>query len=585
MDILEEYLYYSFWLMAVSNERIRNLAIKCVYDICFKKSIFVDCLIDNYPNINELYIKKGIIHVLTKLPKSKKINKFIKSIYYDKQEIDAEIVSRTAIYLNKENEYQLLNKKNLNKIISNEINVDIDMDLKHIIIIADIYEKYLLKFKRYSDGNTLSLYENFIVNDNNQIKQYNDNLLKKFKCIKNDGYCKYSIGNKILKKHIEPIEIIEISPCRMFVLFQETFRELCNKYNYDYSKQERFDIHLNKFENSLLKKLLLLSQDILLGSLMTNYYTSEFSIYNDDKTLGYKNYSYIKYDEEKIYLTSPVSPYNELIDKLNNKICDEIELYENNNYKWYKSKKISIDNCCKLVKPIKYNNENWSLIGGNINLYINDFINVYYSCYMALNPNEVLKGDDNSRYLTIENNKYFGNISDYVNENYCKNVDIPNFDSYSLDIKDTNLSFPPPKLIKLLNLKYNFITSSWNDENDNIIIVCDNNVKKIYNYPVSGAIYMKTEILNKVKENNNVVYWCFTEKLFKDYGWNENASLHLELDSNGNVVKTFNNDNLLNSERKINDKCKKCKFGIYKESNDNLEKFVIKILDDLVDTN
>lgn len=582
-DILEEYFYYAFWLMSVPVERIRKLAIKVVYDISYKSDKFVNYLIEFYDKVNELYIKKGIIHVLTKLSKTRKITNFIKSIYFNPEEIDAEIVYRTSFYLNKEDEYQLLNKKNINTIISKGVSVDSKLDLKQIIFIADIYEKYLLKFERYTDGNTLSLYNNFILNDNKEICEYNNKLCKQFSCIKNNGYCKYSVRNSIFKEHMAPIEIINIDPKRMFILFQEIFKKICEIYGYNCYENEKFDIHLNKFEDSLLKKILLLSQDILLGSLMTNYYTSEFSIYNDNKILGYKNYSYIMYDEEKIYLTSPVSPYNELVDKLNNKICENIDLYKNNNYRWYNSKKKSIENCRKMMSPIICDNNSWSLIGGDVHLFAVDFINVFYSCYMAFNPKERLVGNEDSRCLTIENKKYYGNVSDYLSEKYSKNMSIPNFESNSSDIKETNMAFPPPSLVKYLNLKYNFRTSSWDDTKGNQIILCDNNTKSLYKYPVSGAIYIKTDVLEELKKHNDIVYWCYTEKLYKNYGWNEKASLHLELDSSGNVIKEFNNNNLLYSEKKVPLKCKRCKYNIYKKHNEISNDYTIKIINDLFD--
>lgn len=584
-DILEEYFYYAFWLMSVPIERIRKLAIKVVYDISYKNNKFVDYLIESYGKINELYIKKAIIHVLTKLSKSRKITNFIKSVYFNPEEIDAEIVYRTAVYLKKEDEYQLLNKKNLNMVIPKSVKVDSKLDLKQIIFIADIYEKYLLKFERYTDGNTLSLYNNFILNDNKEINEFNNKLHKEFSCVKNNGYCKYSVGDYLFKEHMEPIDIINIDSKRMFILFQEIFKKICDVYGYNYYEKEKFDIHLNKFEDSLLKKILLLSQDILLGSLMTNYYTSEFSVYNDDKTFGYKNYSYIMYDEEKIYLTSPVSPYNELVDKLNSKICDNIDLYNNNNYRWYKSKKESIENCQRMMSPIICDNNSWSLIGGDVHLFVVDFVNVFYSCYMAFNPQEELLGNEDSRYLTIENKRYYGSVSDYSSEKYSKNMSVPNFESNSLDIKETNMAFPPPSLVKHLNLKYNFKTSSWDDINGNQIILCDNNAKNFYKYPVSGAIYIRTDILEELKKYNYVVYWCYTEKLYKNYGWNEKASLHLELDSNGNVIKEFNNNNLSHSEKRVPLKCKKCKHNIYKKQNETSSNYTLKIINDLLDDN
>lgn len=584
-DILEEYFYYAFWLMSVPVERIRKLAIKVVYDISYKNKKYVNYLIDFYNKINELYIKKGIIHVLTKLSKSRKITSFIKSVYLNPEEIDAEIVYRTSVYLNKENEYQLLNKKNLNTIISSNIDVDSKLDLKQILFIADAYEKDLLKFDRSFHGNTLSLHNDFILNNNQEILKYNKELQQNFSCVKNNGYCKYSLGNSLFKNYMEPIEILTINPERMFILFQEIFKELCSIYKYDCYKKERFDIHLNKFEDSILKKILLMSQEILLGSLMTNYYTSEFYVYNDDKTFGYKNYSYLMLDEEQIYLTSPVSPYNELIDKLNSKICETVELYKNNNYRWFKSKKDSVDNCCKMIKPIIYDNNSWSLIGGDVHLFVTDFINVYYSCYMAFNPQEELLGNEDSRYLTIENKRYYGSVSDYQSEKCSKNMSIPNFESNSLDIKETNMAFPSPNLVKYLNLKYNFRTSSWDDINGNQIILCDNNAKSFYKYPVSGAIYIRTDILEELKKHNYVVYWCYTEKLYKNYGWNEKASLHLELDPKGNVIKEFNNNNLSHYEKKIPLKCKKCKYNIYKKQNEISNDYTIKIINDLLDDN
>lgn len=582
-DILEEYFYYAFWLMSVPVERIRKLAIKVVYDISYKNKKYANYLIDFYDKINELYIKKGIIHVLTKLSKSRKITSFIKSVYHNSEEIDAEIVYRTSVYLDKENEYQLLNKKNINTIISSNIDVDSKLDLKQILFIADVYEKNLLKFDRFFHGNTLSLHNDFILNDNQEILKYNKELQQKFSCIKNNGYCKYSLGNSLFNNYMKPIEIITIDTERMFILFQEIFKKLCVIYEYDCYKKEKFDIHLNKFGDSLLKKILLMSQEILLGSLMTNYYTSEFYVYNDDKIFGYKNYSYLMFDEEQIYLTSPVSPYNELIDKLNNKICETIELYKNNNYRWFKSKKDSIDNCCKMIKPIIYDNTSWSLIGGEVHLFVANLINVSYSCYMAFNPQEKLTGNENSRYLTIENKTYYGDVSNYSSEKYSKNMNIPNFETNSSDIKETNMAFPSPNLVKYLNLKYNFRTSSWDDIDGNQIIICDNNAKSFYKYPVSGAIYIRTDVLEELKEHNDMVYWCYTEKLYKNYGWNEKASLHLELDSNGKVIKEFNNNNLSNSEKGVPLKCKRCKYNIYKRQNEISNNYTIKIINDLLD--
>lgn len=61
------------------------------------------------------------------------------------------------------------------------------------------------------------------------------------------------------------------------------------------------------------------------------------------------------------------------------------------------------------------------------------------------------------------------------------------------------------------------------------------------------------------------------------------ASLHLELDSNDNVIKEFNNNNLSHSEKIVPLKCKRCKYNIYKKQNEISNNYTIKIINDLLD--
>ncbi len=580
MDIINEYFYYSFWLMSSSNERIKNLSIKIVYDLSYKKKELRKKLIIYYKKVNDYYIKKGIIHILTKLPKDKYTIKFLKRVYKSKKELDAENIYRIAKFFNKEHNTPIIHKKNLYKTLPKNTVVDERFDLSRIINVADLYEKYLLKFERYpSEKNTISLNKNFIINKSNSIKKYNRKLNKKFDCIKDSGYCKYSVFSEMIRDNMYNINIKKVDSKRMFLVYQGIFKDIAKKYRYDYLKEERFDIHINPFENSMLKKILLISQDILLGSLMTNYYTEEFSIFNDDITLGYKSFSYIDYNEEKIYLTTPISPYNELIDKLNNLKCEEIGLYEQRNYDWFKDVQISKNVCSILMKEIKYKNESWSLIGGCIHKFIPNELNESYSCYMGINPKHYLDGFENSNELTIINKDYYGNIYDYKNEIYHKNMNIHSFQSNSLDIKESYMVFPPPELVKILKLHYDSKLSSWNDDNNNIIILCDNNQKKYYEYPMSGAVYIKTSVLNNLKRNNTIVYWCYTEKLFGKYGWNQDASLHIQLDCNGNIDRIYNNYHLKNKKQETNEKCEKCKFGIYSKNNEKSLEDLEKMLE------
>ena len=175
-------------------------------------------------------------------------------------------------------------------------------------------------------------------------------------------------------------------------------------------------------------------------------------------------------DDEKIYLNSPICPFNELVDRLNMKLCDNIGLNKHFNYNWFKSVNNSVESCCKMTKPIKYDGEYWSLIGGQAHVFIADTVNAFYSCYMAFNPSDLLSNNHDARYKTIENKKYYGPVDEYIKCIYDKNMEIPDFDYDSKDIKSSCVSFPSPKLVKELNLSFNFLTSSWNNENGKIII-------------------------------------------------------------------------------------------------------------------
>jgi hypothetical protein len=90
-----------------------------------------------------------------------------------------------------------------------------------------------------------------------------------------------------------------------------------------------------------------------------------------------------------------------------------------------------------------FNNKSWSLIGGHVNLFVKDSLNVSYSCFLAFNPDQLLAGDNNSRYFTIENKTYYDSIDDYIFESCSKNMNIPNFQSNSSDIKETIYLFHP----------------------------------------------------------------------------------------------------------------------------------------------
>ena len=583
-EYIEEAFWYSFWLTSVSNPRIRNLAIKVLFDITDKFMSYVNILTEYYYKIDEFYIRKAIIRVITSMDiKDKKVISFLKKVLNDYEQIDSEIIFRISTFLHKDLEYIGLKKYNVYRKLKNNVIVDKEIDLNQIVWMVDLYDKYLLKFESYNRENELSLYDDFVLNNKKKIMKWNKKLNRKFKCVSNDGECKYSIGSQRFIKHMSPLKLIDMNHSKMFIAFQEIFKYVCGIYNYKYCKDtEKFDEHINKFEESLLKKILLISQDLLLGSLMCNYYTKEFSVFNDDITFGYKVYKPINVSEEELRIFSPVSLYCEEIDKLNNEINNRLDLYGMRDENWYKDKEISIENIKKLSNPIEKCGREWSLISADIHKYVRDengnsLYTETYDYNISIDSEIVLTGNCDSRDLTIVNDEYIGNIKKYKDTEYKKSTCVRMVESYSKDFKETYLKLPPTRMILEFDLIYNKKYSTWNLKDGETIIYCDNNSKDYYNIPITGAIYIRTDYLNKIIEKYKVKYWAYTEKSYLDNGFNEEASLHIELDEKSNINSIFNNSKLTSVKREVNNKCKKCKYETQKEKEKNIidyEKFI-----------
>lgn len=569
---IEEAFWYSFWLTSSTNSDVKNMAIKVLFDITDKHKRYSDVLMEYYCVVDEYYIRKSIIRVLTSIGEhNKKIITFLEKILEDKDQIDSEIICRISKYLNKDTDYILLDKRNLYEEINENDEKNNDIDFKHILFVSDAYEKHLVQFENGFDEEKISMFYSFITNNKMEIYNWNKNLNVKFSCVNNGGECKYGSDENSFKSNMPKIDIIQIDSKKLFFTFKKIFLKVCSEYNYKYSEEnEKFDVHFNKFENSILRKIISIAQDLLLGSLMCNYYTEEFSIYNDDKTFGYKVYEPIYIDDEELRINTPVSIYFEDIDRLNDIICKRLDLYGGRDENWYKDVELSIKNLKKLREPILYGGNEWSLISADIHKYESDNDNNHlytetYDWNIVIDSKEELTGDGETKKKTIDCDYYYGSIDRYVNSEYSKPSKLKSVVSYSTYFKDTHMRLPPTSIIKDLDLKYDRRYSIWkSNENGDAVIYCDNNNREYFKYPITGAIYIRTDYLNTIIKKHNVKYWAYTEKSFMNKGWNEDASLHIELDSNGSVIKSFKNNNLNPVEREeVKEECKKCKFGIY----------------------
>ena len=118
-----------------------------------------------------------------------------------------------------------------------------------------------------------------------------------------------------------------------------------------------------------------------------------------------------------------------------------------------------------------------------------------------------------------------------------------------------------------LDLHYNRKYSTWDNTDGEPIIYCDNNSKYYYNDPITGVIYIKTKYLDEIKKKHQIKYWAYTEKSYLEKGWNEEASMHIEIDENGNIIQNIKNNSLSSINIEYKEDCKNCKFGIYQEMN------------------
>lgn len=569
---VEEAFWYSFWLTSSSNDRIRKLAVKVLFDIVDKFNNYAGILKEYYYKVDEYYIRKAIIRVLTSTNiENTDLTKFLEDVLNDNSQLDAEIIYRISYFLGRETKYIELNKYNIYSEIKDDDCVDDAVDLTHILMIANIYEKDLLKFERYSKENELSIWNDFIINNKKEIIEWNSELNKKFECVKNEGYCKYSVGGNRFKKCLKNLEIMEIDNKKMFIGFQKVFIEICNKYDYKYFREnERFDVHLNSFGDSILRKILLISQDILLGSLMCNYFTNEISVYNDDRTFGYNVFEPIDLNEEEYRICSPVSIYCEKIDELNNEIVKRLDLYGKRDDTWYRDKDVSIGNIKKLMIPVINEKGEWTLISADIHRFVTDKDNGHlytetYDYNIGIDSERSIASDRNPKELTINNNEYIGNIKSYKTHDYKRTMKIRNIEYNSQDFKETYLNLPPTIILSELNLHYNRMYSTWDNDVGEAIVYCDNNNKYYYRSPITRAIYIKTKYLSEIIKKHQIKYWAYTEKSYLDKGWNEEASMHIELDEKGNVLQNIKNNCLTRSITEEKEECKNCKFGIYQE--------------------
>ena len=70
--------------------------------------------------------------------------------------------------------------------------------------------------------------------------------------------------------------------------FECVIKEYFEIYGVNYNAEDRARGGEREFENSVMKKAIIIAQDIFYGSMMCNYYTNQFATYNNvQNSIGY----------------------------------------------------------------------------------------------------------------------------------------------------------------------------------------------------------------------------------------------------------------------------------------------------------
>lgn len=581
---LYENFYTAIWCSASCKSNIQNLSKKLLFEVVQKDKYFIKECIDIYDSINDYYIKDAIIHVLCSCENNAEISTFLSKLLLQKTFIFAKSLKRICVYLGKEYDYIHYSKTNVVSCEKEEVSQEF-IDLMHRI---DLFDKDMLPFKVFGTGD-IECRKEFLDVPKRDINKFNEWVINNFQCV-NGGECSGSFAfiddleNLYRVKYRKNI----LESKRILIGFEKLVKKIFKKYDIPFKYEEYLKKEENDYLTSVMRKCVKISADLLLGSLMCNYYQNEFESFNGySGSIGYQPYNPLEYDEE-ISLCSPLSVYNATIEKMGNEVVKNIESPEEKDEKWWNDLEITKVNIENLLRPVNVGGSEWVLIAGRIALKDSKEKESWKEVYIirvADSKVATILGDDNDRHLTIELEDYKGNINEYINcqenKEFCREISTI---SYNSDIfEDTRLVFPPIKLIEKLSLNLNIEDMSWINTRGEKIIVCNNNKSDYYQDYISGSMFMRKQEYDKLKEDKAFKFFAFSEKLIKGRGFSPETDYHFEL-FNNKIIKMYPNTPKKQKpyKRKVNQLCKNCKYGFYKkETLSKLRKFIKKYsLDD-----
>lgn len=540
----EEAFYFALLCCAASNKDVRCLAMKLLYEVVSKNEGYVDRLIIEYDRIFDFYIQEAVIYVLSQIKDNNgKILEFFTEIIEKQDDLTAKSIRRISTYFGNPYSYIKWNRKNL--FIYNK-NAVVSDYLNDILFHVDLMNKNFLPF-RYWGKDHIDMYTRFLINDKHDIEKINDYLCGKYSCVSNGECNGWMAFEKRIMPEIKPMAEIETMDMNSFLeSFETVFR-----YVFDYfsipSDRKSMNMREEDFCHSVYMKCVDIATGLYYGSLMCNYYTNQFATYNNNQnSIGYEVYDPLEYGEDVI-ITAPIPTYQDFIERLGDYAINSLELPVLRDVHWVQNVELTRRNVLHLLEKIELKHQEWVILACRVSLHEEDKYDTRwrdtYDLWCCTSENETINDDGNARYLTIELEEYFGELKSYPDNTLkpwlCK--DVKNINGQSEVFEETSLVLPPSEIISFFNLKLNVSDLSWENQDREKVIICNNNKNSYYRDPIGGTVFIRKDYFDRFLEAHTVKYFAFTERLIPETGYADETSLHFEI-INGKIVKEIKNN-------------------------------------------
>ena len=573
---LKEYFWYAIWISCIPNEGARKIATKILFEVALHFDGYIEMLINIFPKINDDYIKLSIVKSLSfqSVQHSDLLVPFFSSILNDPSEINSTILGYCYLYPPMEKSYIQYSKRN---VAEEFIHTRSTKNLYFHLDRADMFQPYWIGFRLEwgSDENYgIKMNDKFIKAEKNLVKKWNEKVDAKFHCMLN-GECSGSIGLiKNVSSEMPPDFDLEDSfdPKELFSMIQGVYNEIVQEYIFIEGKDENTDPRY--FTNTYLSKVLMITSQRFLGSLMCNYYLNELINYpSKSNYVGLKAYNpldYIDYD-----IISPISNFSKTTYDLKNRIHKVFDFKGKKDEKWANDIDTVRGHLLKIVNdPIMYHGVEWCPIAvvtkisertQKDDLQNSDDCNIY----ATFNERYNLDDTGRNRYYTIEIDTAHTNLDDYADisaNTRCYSVDcfVVDYDSKTQSI----LILPPPIIIKELELKFDYAKCEWINKQGETIIICDNNKSNIYRSDIQSITLIRKKELDYLKNKYHLKYFAFTERYIQNIGFNNVCDNHYQIE-NGVIVNEIKNTGKSGYEKK----CESCPYGLNEEYDTNEDLF------------